>query len=380
MPIDFYPYILAGSAVLAFGISWLLTPRLRDLAIRRGLFDMPAKRKIHKVPIPRIGGVAIFAGFLVTVLGAVGLGLLVPNFWNFEDVCRIGLLLLGSTLVAGVMLVDDLKGLPPLPRLAWQFGAAAIVIVPQLLWNGSRPIGVLIDNIAGYNLLFLAAPFTFFWIVGMMNTVNWTDGMDGLAGGVVGIGALILFLETVFQFVGEGSRGFQFTTALLSLALAASIGGFLIFNWHPASIIMGDSGAMFLGYALAVISIIDGAKVASALLIIGFPVLDVAFVILNRIRRGQSPLRADRTHIHQRLLDIGWSTPRIVGLFYFLSLIFGIIGVLPVTQSKTIKFISLVALVVCLIPLLVYSVRHSPRQPELEERQEADPERVGPTS
>jgi UDP-GlcNAc:undecaprenyl-phosphate/decaprenyl-phosphate GlcNAc-1-phosphate transferase len=361
-PSDLNPYILIGAALIAFGVAWFVTPRLRDAAMRRGWFDMPEARRVHSRPTPRIGGLGICAGFTVAVLAGLLVGLFVPNFWRTEDIWRISLLLVGATLITAVMFVDDIRGLSPLVKLGWQFGVAAIVIVPQMLVSPDRPIGVLIESIAGFNLWPLAVPFTFVWIVGMINTVNTSDGLDGLAGGIVLIGALILFLETLFQ---NRDGNFQFTSSLLALALAAAIGGFLVFNWHPASIFMGDSGSNFLGYTLAVISIIDGAKVAIALLIIGFPVLDLAFVYLNRMYHGKPPHKADRSHFHHRLLDMGWSQPRIVSLFYAISVVFGIIGVLPFMQSWILKLIGLLALGGCLLPLLIYSVRRQPHsQPD----------------
>ena len=292
---------------------------------------------------------------------------------------------MGAALVTVVMLVDDLRGLPPLPRLFAQIVAAGIVIVPQLiagtddLADNGHPIGILIHSIATWKFaevfgsplwLLVAVPFTFFWIVGMINTVNATDGIDGLAGGIVFIGAVILFLETLIQnwtrpaaTSSGGTPQFQFTSSLLALALAAAILGFLVFNWHPASIFMGDCGSNFLGFALAVISIIDGAKVAVALLIIGFPVLDLAFVYLNRIYHGRDPKQADRSHIHHRLIDMGWKQQWIVALFYGISIFFGVVGILPFNFNSLTKFISLGVLMLCLIPLLYYSVRYRKPQP-----------------
>ena len=385
LPANYYRFVLVGVAWLAFGVSWLLTPRLRDTATRRGWLDMPAERRVHQTPTPRIGGLGMFISFGVAVLAVVVVGLFVPGFWLIEDLWRIGLLLAGAVIITTVMLIDDLRGLEPLTKLAWQFLAAAIVVVPQLLAEpgnpNGQPVGVLIDSILGLRitsgplLWLICLPFTFFWIMGMINTVNLTDGLDGLAGGIVFIGAIILFLDTLFQNRGP----FQFTSSFLSLALAAAVGGFLIFNRHPASIFMGDCGSYFLGYALAVISIIDGAKLATALLIIGFPILDEAFVYLNRIRRGKSPLRADRTHIHHRLLDMGWTPRQIVWLFYGLTISFGIVGVLPF-QDKLWKFVSLAVLAAVLLPLLVYSVRHQPPTPPPAEGPPAlaEPEELTP--
>jgi UDP-GlcNAc:undecaprenyl-phosphate GlcNAc-1-phosphate transferase len=374
-PYTIYPVILLIVAEIAFAASWFVTPRLRDLAIRKGWFDMPEARRVHQNPTPRIGGLGMFIGFFFAVLCGLIAGLVVPNLWLPGDIWRICLLLVGASIVTVVMLIDDLKGLPPMPKLLCQIAAAAVVIVPQLiagtdnLADNDHPIGILIPSISSWHFaaifgspfwLLIAIPFTFFWIVGMINTVNATDGLDGLAGGVVFIGAVILFLETLFQNRGDK---FQFTSAVLALALAAAILGFLIFNWHPASIFMGDCGSNFLGFALAVISIIDGAKVAAALLIIGFPVLDLAFVYLNRIYHRRDPKQADRSHIHHRLMDMGWKQEWIVALFYFISLFFGVVGLLPFVNDPLSKFVSLALLMVCLIPLLYYSVRFRKPQP-----------------
>ena len=384
-PDTMYPLILMAVAEISFASSWFVTPRLRDLAMRKGWFDMPEARRVHQNPTPRIGGLGMFIGFFFAVLCGLIAGLVVPDLWLPGDIWRICLLLVGASIVTVVMLIDDLKGLPALTRLFWQIAAAAVVIVPQLiagtdnLADNDHPIGILIYSIASWRFadvfgspfwLLAAIPFTFFWIVGMINTVNATDGLDGLAGGVVFIGAVILFLETLIQtwtrstVVGtDGPPKFQFTSSMLALALAAAILGFLIFNWHPASIFMGDCGSNFLGFALAVISIIDGAKVAVALLIIGFPVLDLAFVYLNRIYHGRDPKQADRSHIHHRLMDMGWKQQWIVALFYSISLFFGVVGILPFNINSLTKFISLGVLMLCLIPLLYYSVRFRKPQP-----------------
>jgi UDP-N-acetylmuramyl pentapeptide phosphotransferase/UDP-N-acetylglucosamine-1-phosphate transferase len=384
-PGTMYPLILMVVAEISFAASWFVTPRLRDLAIRKNWFDLPEARRVHENPTPRIGGLGMFVGFFFAVLFGLLAGLVVPELWVPGDIWRICLLLVGAALVTVVMLVDDLRGLPPLPRLFAQIVAAAIVIVPQLiagtddLADNGHPIGILIHSIATWKFadvfgsplwLLVAVPFTFFWIVGMINTVNATDGIDGLAGGVVFIGAVILFLETLIQnwtrptiASAGGTPQFQFTSSLLALALAAAILGFLIFNWHPASIFMGDCGSNFLGFALAVISIIDGAKVAVALLIIGFPVLDLAFVYLNRIYHGRDPKQADRSHIHHRLIDMGWKQQWIVALFYGISIFFGVVGILPFNINSLTKFISLGVLMLCLIPLLYYSVRFRKPQP-----------------
>jgi UDP-N-acetylmuramyl pentapeptide phosphotransferase/UDP-N-acetylglucosamine-1-phosphate transferase len=173
--------------------------------------------------------------------------------------------------------------------------------------------------------------FTIFWIVGMMNTMNWLDGLDGLASSVTLVATAVLFAHTYFWPRDNP----QFTISIIALVLAAAVAGFLPFNWHPSKTILGDAGANFLGFTLAVLSIIGGAKIATALLALGLPVLDVAWVILYRIRHGRSPLSADRGHLHHRLLDRGWSQAKITLFVAGISAMFGVLAlVLPTRGSK----------------------------------------------
>jgi UDP-N-acetylmuramyl pentapeptide phosphotransferase/UDP-N-acetylglucosamine-1-phosphate transferase len=244
------------------------------------------------------------------------------------------LLLGGSTLIVGVMVYDDVLGMPAWLKLLAQAAVAALVVAPRL----RGPLhGIVIDsfNLPGAGQvtlpLALAMLFTVFWIVGMMNTLNWLDGMDGLAGSVTLVACAVLFAHTYFW----PRHSPQFTISILPLALGAAVIGFLPFNWHPARIILGDAGANFLGFALAVLSIIGGAKIATALLALGLPVLDVAWVISFRMAHGRSPLRADRGHLHHRLLDRGWGQPRIVAFVAGVSVVFGVLAlVLPSRGAK----------------------------------------------
>jgi hypothetical protein len=163
-------------------------------------------------------------------------------------------------------------------------------------------------------------PFTWFWIVGTMNTINWIDGVDGLAGGVVTITALVM--AAISWLLGQPAA------ALLCAVLAGATLGFLPLNWHPARLFMGDSGAMFLGLALAVLANVGGAKLATILLLLGLPILDTARVITLRLRQGHSPLHFDRTHLHHRLLNGGLTQQQIVLLFYTMTGFFGAVAIL----------------------------------------------------
>jgi UDP-N-acetylmuramyl pentapeptide phosphotransferase/UDP-N-acetylglucosamine-1-phosphate transferase len=363
--------ILAVSALVAFGVSVWLTPFIRDKALQLGWVVPPSPRRVHSKPTPRLGGVAIYAGFIVALLTGVGmsfllgaLGLISGQFWREDDLWRIALLLIGSIPIAVISTMDDIKELPALPRLLCHFVGASIVVVPQLLVSSGRP-GVVVDRINNpfggqVNLLdwpIIAFLFTMFWIVGMMNTINWIDGLDGLAGGIVFIAAVILFIENLLSGRNaEQGWQWQFTSSLIAIVLAASVAGFLPFNWHPASIFMGDSGAMFLGFALAVLSIIDGAKLATVLLVVGLPVLDAGWVLFSRIYHGRGASTADKTHIHHRLLELGYSQRQIVIFFYIITIAFGIVGVLPITQESWLKFLLLLVLLVIILPIIFYSV------------------------
>ena len=323
----------------------------------------------------------IFAGFVagigVALLFAFGDNPFIG--WKPREGVRLAVFLLGAAVIVAVMIVDDVRGLSPIPKLIAQFAAAALLVVPTIIevvrTGGGTPgdrEGIVIDQfnlpvIAGTVRLDdplwglpIAIGFTLFWVAGMMNTINWVDGLDGLAGGVVAIGAIILAIQSIFKQQetrnGQLVAAPQWTVALLALAVAGAVLGFLPFNWHPSRIIMGDSGAMFLGYALAVISIIGGAKLAAALLVIGLPIADVAWVIIYRVSRGKSPLYADRGHLHHRLLDMGLGQRQIVLIFYLFSIVFGAIGLLLPNNSRF-KLIALVVLALVMMPLLWWMTR-----------------------
>ncbi|MEI7556353.1 MraY family glycosyltransferase [Candidatus Chlorohelix sp.] len=368
--------ILCVSGIVAFGVSIWLTPLLRNWAVARGWVVPPSPRRVHTNPTPRIGGLAIYLSFVFATLAGITIsflliatGLFKGQFWLGDDLWRIILLLLGSVPIALISAIDDIRELSPLPRLLSHFLGAAIIVVPQVIYPTGRP-GVLIDIINSPfggiirlgDIPLLALIITLVWIVGMMNTINWIDGLDGLSGGIVLIAAIMLFLENLLGGrTAEHGYQWQFTSALIAVVLAASVAGFLPFNWHPASIFMGDSGAMFLGFALGVLSIIDGAKLATVLLVVGLPVMDAIWVVLYRLYNRRNAGKADKSHIHHRLLEMGYSQRQIVLFFYALTIIFGLVGIMPITQEPWIKFLALVVLVILLLPIILYSVYYRPR-------------------
>jgi UDP-GlcNAc:undecaprenyl-phosphate GlcNAc-1-phosphate transferase len=285
------------------------------ICIHWQILSPPRRHHIHTHPVPRLGGVGIFLTFLIVSM----------IFFHpanvYEQHVYVGLII-ASVLIVVIMAIDDIRGLPPLPRLAAQTVAALVA----MFWAGHGTlIEVLHNPLQTSNLgqiplsLWIVVPFTWFWIVGTMNTINWIDGVDGLAGGVVTITAVVM--AAISWLLGQPAA------ALLCAVLAGATLGFLPLNWHPARLFMGDSGAMFLGLALAVLANVGGAKLATMLLLLGLPILDTARVIVQRIRQGHSPLHFDRIHLHHRLLIGGLTQRQIVLIFYTTTAFFGSVAI-----------------------------------------------------
>ncbi|MEX2425388.1 MAG: MraY family glycosyltransferase, partial [Thermomicrobiaceae bacterium] len=321
------------------------------LAREKDLLLYPTEaRQVHTSPLPKFGGIAMFVAFC----GGIALSFMLPVERFPEEIERIVLLVTGAAIVASVMLYDDLVGIAPLPKLAWQVLAAAVVILPRLrgedhgliIEQFTNPFGGVVEV-----PLIPAMGITLLWIVGMMNTLNWVDGLDGLAASITFIAAAVLFIHTFFR--PEGNP--QFTISLLAIALGAAVLGFLPYNWNPSSILMGDTGAMFLGFALAVISIIGGAKIATALLALWVPIVDVAWVIIYRMLHGKSPLKADRGHLHHRLLDMGWTQRQIVVVYAGLSALLGAASL--IISSPELKLVLLVAAGILGVAMLAFLAR-----------------------
>jgi UDP-GlcNAc:undecaprenyl-phosphate/decaprenyl-phosphate GlcNAc-1-phosphate transferase len=308
----------------------LLTWRSIPLAVRLGIVDQPTPRGVSRRVVPRIGGIPIMLTFVLGV--ALSFSLDVDRFPS--EIERVALLCCAGALIAVVMVADDFAGLAVRSKLGLQLIAAGIVVLPRLR-GGNH--GISIDTV---NLpvtgridlpLLIALPFTIVWFVGLMNTLNWADGIDGLASSIALVAAFIMFLHTFFWPRDDP----QFTISILPLVLAAALVGFLPFNWSPARIMLGDSGSNFLGLILAGIAIIGGAKLATALLVLGLPVLDGAVVIAMRRLRGRPISQADASHLHHRLIQRGWSQEKIVVAAAAVSLTFGLLALaLPNREAK----------------------------------------------
>lgn len=300
-----YRYLL--SFFLALFIAYVLTPSIRRLAQTSGSMDYPAPRRINREPVPNMGGIAIYLGFLVSAFFLLPLNL-----------ARQGLFL-GATVVLLVGILDDYKGLSPKAKLLGQVAAASIAVL-----YGIR-IDFITNPLGGFLYTGgLAIPLSIFWIVGITNTINLIDGLDGLASGVGAIASLTLFAVAM----KEG----QSTIAVLAIALSGSSFGFLRYNYHPARIFMGDSGAMFLGFTLACISILGALKTTAAVtlaipvLALGVPIFDTVFAIVRRHQNGQPIFEGDRGHLHHRLLEMGFSQRKAVLVIYLISILLGVMA------------------------------------------------------
>lgn len=316
-------FVLFMMAALIFAaiVSFVATPLVKLLAVKVGAVDVPKdNRRMHKVPIPRMGGLAIFLAFIFSVL-------------IFSDITpQIQGILLGAVMIVVLGVMDDIMTLRALPKFAVQILAAVVVVM-----HGVK-IEFLTNPFPGDGLTYLALPnwlsvtVTVIWIVAITNAVNFIDGLDGLAVGVSGISAATMLV--VALMVSENN------VALIMAALLGACLGFIPYNFNPAKIFMGDTGSTFLGFILATISIQGLFKLyaiisfAVPFLILGIPIFDICFAIIRRVAKGQNPMQADRGHVHHRLIDMGFSQKQSVAITYMLTAILGLAAVVLTTSGE----------------------------------------------
>ena len=321
--------------VAALGLSLVLVPLAGRAGTRLGLVDLPRPGEVQRKPTPRTGGYGFFGAFWLAVLPTL---LFVPRFP--DEYPRLAGFAAGSLVILTLAVLDDRYRLGPLPQLAGQILAGITAAASGILIeNIANPAGGLIPV-----PVWLAFPLTVFWVVVLVNTVNLTDTMDGLAGGVAFIAAAVLFANSFL--LG------QFSIALLPLALAGAVAGFLVYNFYPARVFMGSGGSMFLGYALAILAVIGGAKLATAAMVLGIAMLDVGWVFVYRLSRGRSPFKGgDSAHLPHRLLRLGLPEWGVALLYYGLCLLFGLLAVGLTRWAKVYGFaaLALVAAVLLLV-------------------------------
>ncbi len=317
--------------VVALVVAYITTPLTIKLAFKIGALDIPKdKRRMHKKPTPRIGGIAIVYGFFISVLCFSSFS--VDGVLNTQ---LIGILL-GALIISVLGFLDDLKPKPAILKFVIQLAAAAIpVLMGVRVIAVANPVNDLLVRVPEW----LSISFSILWIVGVTNAVNLIDGLDGLAAGVSSIAALALMSILIMQHNATA------TMLILAVALAGACFGFLPYNFNPAKTFMGDTGATFLGFVLACISIQGPFKtyVAFALpfLILGLPIFDTAFAIIRRLLKGQGIMTPDRGHLHHKLIDMGFSHKGAVIVLYALSAVLAI--------SAIVMFVSNVARAIILV-------------------------------
>lgn len=333
---------IAIGLLFAFLMTYALTPSVRRLAVRVGAIDIPKdERRMHKRPIPTSGGLAIFLSFALGVLA------LVPMNSAYTG------LLLGAVMITAAGVLDDVYALNAVHKLLVQSGAALVAAFS----------GVLIEKIAWFDTFIYfgdwSIPITVLWIVTITNAINLIDGMDGLACGISAISSIALLIVSALTLQDTA-------VILLTALLAGACLGFLPYNRHPAQIFMGDTGAMFLGYVLAVISIQGFFKVNAMIafvapfLVMGVPILDTLFAFIRRILRGQHPFHADRQHFHHRLLAMGLNQKQTVALLYAVSALLGISAILLAEGRRGAGLlVMLISFVVGIIDLAVLRPAHA---------------------
>lgn len=289
--------------ITAFAVSILVTPYVAKLAMRIGAVDRPGKRKVHDKIMPRLGGLAVYIGFLVS-------SLLIP--WQGMKMTGV---MIGGTLILLLGIVDDTRGMSPKTKLAGQLLAASVVVAA-----GVR-IEFFNNPFNGYFYLgSLSVPMTLLWIIAVTNAINLIDGLDGLASGVTTI-ALITF-ALMASMIG------QTIVSLLAFSLAAAVIGFLRYNFYPAKIFLGDCGSMFLGFMVSVLAVFGLLKSVTVvtfvipILVLGVPIFDTCFAVFRRYCEHKPIFQADKKHIHHRLLSRGLSHRQAVLVIYCIALFF----------------------------------------------------------
>ena len=336
-----FGYVMLALLV-ALVVSFLASPLVKNFAYKVGAIDVPKDaRRMHKTPTPRLGGLAIFLGFMVSVI------LFVPIRGDRE----MQSILLGAVIIVVLGVVDDIMALPAMLKFVVQIVAALIPAMNGVVVQAVSNPNIFSDN-PYWVLDWLSIPVTVLWIVAVTNSVNLIDGLDGLACGVSTISATTVLVIALIASEAQ--------VALVMAALVGASVGFMPYNQNPAKMFMGDTGATFLGFILAAMSIQGLFKFYAVIsfvvpfLILGLPIFDTAFAFIRRIAHGQSPMHADRSHIHHRLIDMGLNQKQAVATLYVISAILGLSAVVLTTGGEGKALILFAAL--CIVAVVAARV------------------------
>ena len=337
MPLDNRLIAYVALALLtALVVSFLMTPVVKTFAYKVGAVDVPKDaRRMHKVPIPRLGGLAIFIGFMVSVLILGGVR---GGNGQMQSI------LLGSVIIVVLGVVDDIMALPAMLKFVVQIAAALIPALNGVVIQAFSNPNIFSDSLY-WVLGPLSVPFTVLWIVAITNAVNLIDGLDGLANGVSAISATTMLVIALLASEAQ--------VAIVMAALVGACVGFMPYNLNPAKMFMGDTGATFLGYILATMSIQGLFKFYAVIsfavpfLILGLPIFDTTFAFIRRLAHGQSPMHADRGHIHHRLINMGLNQKQAVATLYVISAMLGLSAVVLTTggEQKAMLFFATLCIV-----------------------------------
>lgn len=354
-------YIVIGTIIAAFAVaavlSYFFTPPVKNFAHKVGAIDVPKDaRRMHKKPIPRLGGLAIYGGFLCSIL----------IFGQLDETMLC--VLLGAAIIVALGIFDDVLALGAKLKFVVQIVAAAIpVCIGDLqigLFTNLNPL----SDTPFVHLGILAVPATIIWIVGITNAVNLIDGLDGLAVGVSSIAAITMLAVALLT----GNMPIAITMA----ALAGACIGFMPYNLNPAKIFMGDTGSTFLGYMLATVSIMGLFKFYAVIsfavpfLILGLPIFDTANAIIRRVAAGRSPMSPDRGHVHHKLIDMGFNQKQAVAILYAISATLGLTAVVLTSSGEVKAIVLLLAVLVAILvgAGIIYGAEHwSKHAPENKE-------------
>lgn len=361
---SYYSYLIPF--LISFFTAALITPLVKKFALKKNIVDDPhnyPERKIQGAAVPLLGGLAIFISFSLVLL----------YYTFFTERILGGYMLtkhIGGMVIAGFLLMiggylDDRYNLKPAQQIIWPILAALVIIASGIgisyitnplggtLYLDSFKIELLRLNEIPYYLTLWADLLTFVWLMTMVYTSKLLDGLDGLVPGIGAIGSFVIFALSLTRTVAQPE------TALVSLIFGGALLGFLIFNFQPAKIFLGEGGSALVGFVLGVLAILSGAKIATTLLIMGIPLLDVIWIITRRVlKEKKSPFWADKKHLHFRLLDIGLSHRQAVFFLYLVTASFGIASLFLKTKGKLIALIILVIIMVILASFLVLLYRY----------------------
>lgn len=311
--------------LIALLLSLIITPLIIMLAKKYGILDKPNERKMHSIPVPLGGGVAIYLSFIITVIVLVIMypfsGKSCQQFLTGRDIGVLISLFIGGTLTVFLGLIDDIRVMPPKVKL---IGQIVIVLIIYALGVRISFVNNLIDGGIYYLPQWLSIVVTILWIVGIMNAVNLLDGLDGLLAGVSTISAIIFMCMSLIKG--------QILIAMLMAIMAGSALGFLKYNFNPAQLFMGDTGSLFLGIMFASMSTIGALKSTTTValfvpvFIMGLPIIDTIWAIVRRARKKQPIFKADKEHLHHKLISLGLSVRQAVVLIYVINICFGLIG------------------------------------------------------